>query len=99
VVHPFSGASLAMSANTFASSPGAGISVQAGIPDFRSPEGLFKTLKRDNPREVLASGKDLFDASVFNVSVCLGVNCRTPLKCIYASPISSPNTLLPFFAK
>ena len=47
---------------------GAGISVQAGIPDFRSPEGLFKTLKRDNPREALVSGKDLFDASVFNVS-------------------------------
>lgn len=48
---------------------GAGISVRAGIPDFRSSEGLFKTLKRDNPREALASGKDLFDASVFNVSV------------------------------
>ena len=46
---------------------GAGISVQAGIPDFRSSEGLFKTLKRDNPREALVSGKDLFDASVFNV--------------------------------
>lgn len=48
---------------------GAGISVQAGIPDFRSPAGLFQTLKKDNPRELLASGKDLFDASVFNVSV------------------------------
>ncbi|KAJ7086145.1 DHS-like NAD/FAD-binding domain-containing protein [Mycena belliarum] len=47
---------------------GAGISVQAGIPDFRSPEGLFQTLKRDNPREALASGKDLFDASVFHNS-------------------------------
>ncbi|KAG6813905.1 hypothetical protein H0H92_005754 [Tricholoma furcatifolium] len=45
---------------------GAGISVQAGIPDFRSADGLFKSLKRDNPREALASGKDLFDASVFN---------------------------------
>lgn len=45
---------------------GAGISVQAGIPDFRSSEGLFQTLKRDNP--TLSSGKDLFDASVFNVS-------------------------------
>ncbi|KAJ7671557.1 DHS-like NAD/FAD-binding domain-containing protein [Mycena polygramma] len=45
---------------------GAGISVKAGIPDFRSPEGLFQTLKRDNPKESLASGKDLFDASVFH---------------------------------
>jgi NAD-dependent SIR2 family protein deacetylase len=43
--------------------------VQAGIPDFRSPEGLFQTVKRDNPKEALASGKDLFDASVFNVSI------------------------------
>lgn len=52
----------------FQSIPGAGISVQAGIPDFRSPTGLFQTLKRDNPKEALSSGKDLFDASVFNVS-------------------------------
>ena len=41
--------------------------MQAGIPDFRSPSGLFQTLKRDNPKEALTSGKDLFDASVFNV--------------------------------
>jgi NAD-dependent SIR2 family protein deacetylase len=47
---------------------GAGISVQAGIPDFRSPEGLFQSLKRENPRDGLTSGKDLFDASVFSVS-------------------------------
>jgi NAD-dependent histone deacetylase SIR2 len=52
----------------FISCKGAGISVQAGIPDFRSPEGLFQSLKRDKPRDSLASGKDLFDASVFSVS-------------------------------
>lgn len=45
---------------------GAGISVQAGIPDFRSSDGLFKSIKRDNPREAMSSGKELFDASVFN---------------------------------
>ncbi|KAF8338838.1 DHS-like NAD/FAD-binding domain-containing protein, partial [Cantharellus anzutake] len=45
---------------------GAGVSVAAGIPDFRSSEGLFRTLKAGNPKELLTSGKDLFDASVFN---------------------------------
>ena len=50
------------------SATGAGISVQAGIPDFRSSDGLFKSIKRDNPRETMSSGKELFDASVFNVS-------------------------------
>ena len=50
------------------SATGAGISVEAGIPDFRSSDGLFKSIKRDNPRETMSSGKELFDASVFNVS-------------------------------
>ncbi|KAJ7638130.1 DHS-like NAD/FAD-binding domain-containing protein [Mycena rosella] len=55
---------------------GAGISVQAGIPDFRSSEGLFQTLKRDNPKEALASGKDLFDASVFHSENTTSLFCQ-----------------------
>lgn len=42
--------------------------MQAGIPDFRSAHGLFQSLKKENPKENISSGKDLFDASVFNVS-------------------------------
>ncbi|KAL5629832.1 hypothetical protein BROUX41_001438 [Berkeleyomyces rouxiae] len=42
---------------------GAGISVSAGIPDFRSGHGLFKTLKSEH--KLKASGKQLFDASVY----------------------------------
>ncbi|KAG5990957.1 hypothetical protein E4U52_004100 [Claviceps spartinae] len=42
---------------------GAGISVSAGIPDFRSANGLFAAQR--NQHKVKASGKHLFDASVY----------------------------------
>ena len=47
--------------------------MQAGIPDFRSSEGLFQTIKRDNPKEAMTSGKEMFDASVFNVRFVLSL--------------------------
>ena len=46
---------------------GAGISCASGIPDFRSSDGLFKTLKDKNPKAGLSSGKDLFSANLFKV--------------------------------
>lgn len=42
---------------------GAGISVSAGIPDFRSTSGLFATLKEQH--NLKGSGKHLFDAGVY----------------------------------
>ncbi|CAO1627814.1 unnamed protein product [Parajaminaea phylloscopi] len=46
---------------------GAGISVSspANIPDFRSSTGLFRSLKEQHPNAGLSSGKDLFDARLF----------------------------------
>ena len=46
---------------------GAGVSVSspANIPDFRSASGLFATLKKRYPESGLSSGKDLFDARLF----------------------------------
>ncbi|EEB08867.2 Sir2 family histone deacetylase Hst4 [Schizosaccharomyces japonicus yFS275] len=42
---------------------GAGISCQAGIPDFRSSTGLFKTLRSEYG--ISFSGKEMFDNSVY----------------------------------
>ncbi|KAI8807233.1 DHS-like NAD/FAD-binding domain-containing protein, partial [Cladochytrium replicatum] len=43
---------------------GAGISVAAGIPDFRSKDGLFSQIKERYPSTVV-TGQDLFDARLF----------------------------------
>ncbi|KIJ62759.1 hypothetical protein HYDPIDRAFT_113851 [Hydnomerulius pinastri MD-312] len=69
---------------------GAGISVKAGIPDFRSSTGLFQTLKRDNPKEALTSGKDLFDASVFNSEHTTSLFCQMIAQLSELSQAASP---------
>ncbi|KAI3403358.2 HST3 [Candida oxycetoniae] len=43
---------------------GAGISCNAGIPDFRSPNGLYQQLKAQYPKHIL-KGQDMFDINLF----------------------------------
>ncbi|KAK9764988.1 NAD-dependent deacetylase hst3 [Basidiobolus ranarum] len=43
---------------------GAGISCSAGIPDFRSADGLYNIVKSKFPQSVL-KGRDIFDANLF----------------------------------
>lgn len=44
---------------------GAGISCNAGIPDFRSFEGLYRMVKEQYPEVNIRSGQDMFDISLF----------------------------------
>ncbi|KIP08051.1 hypothetical protein PHLGIDRAFT_127294 [Phlebiopsis gigantea 11061_1 CR5-6] len=67
---------------------GAGISVQAGIPDFRSETGLFQTLKKEN--NTLSSGRDLFDASVFNSEATIMLFCKMIAKLAQDSKLAQP---------
>ncbi|KAK9254470.1 DHS-like NAD/FAD-binding domain-containing protein [Lipomyces tetrasporus] len=53
---------------------GAGISCNAGIPDFRSEDGLYAMVKKEHPMAVV-KGRDLFDAILFSSPVSVSVFC------------------------
>ncbi|KAJ1988317.1 NAD-dependent deacetylase hst3 [Coemansia spiralis] len=70
---------------------GAGISVSSGIPDFRSPQGLFQQLKQKYPSTV-SSGRDLFDASLFQDPSMVGLfyNFMGELRTLVSQATCSP---------
>lgn len=53
---------------------GAGISCNAGIPDFRSDEGLYNIVKAKYPTSFI-KGQDLFDISLFRNNTTLSIFC------------------------
>lgn len=53
---------------------GAGISCNAGIPDFRSNDGLYNIVKAKYPTSFI-KGQDLFDILLFRNNVTLSIFC------------------------
>ncbi|CCK68763.1 NAD-dependent histone deacetylase HST3 KNAG_0B03220 [Huiozyma naganishii CBS 8797] len=52
---------------------GAGISCNAGIPDFRSANGLYKQVKSEYPKINISSGQEMFDISLFRDEMKISV--------------------------
>lgn len=69
---------------------GAGISCNAGIPDFRSSDGLYNMVKSKFPKKIV-KGQDLFDISIFRDEVTLSLFC-TFMESLYLSSIDAKPT-------
>ncbi|ODV94084.1 hypothetical protein PACTADRAFT_50973 [Pachysolen tannophilus NRRL Y-2460] len=69
---------------------GAGISCNAGIPDFRSSEGLYNMVKTKHPN-CIVKGKDLFDISLFRSEETLKIFC-TFMESLYSHTMKANPT-------
>lgn len=76
---------------------GAGVSCNAGIPDFRSNNGLYDIAKRKNPKMVV-KGQDLFDISIFRDEMTLSYFC-TFMEALYNSSLLAKPTETHLFLK
>ncbi|ODQ80472.1 hypothetical protein BABINDRAFT_160752 [Babjeviella inositovora NRRL Y-12698] len=69
---------------------GAGISCNAGIPDFRSTDGLYNMVKEKHPKAVVR-GKDLFDISLFRNQQTVSI-FNTFMESLYSSTLKARPT-------
>lgn len=69
---------------------GAGISCNAGIPDFRSDDGLYNIVKQKYPNAFI-KGQDLFDISLFRDTLTLSIFC-TFMEGLYKHSLSANAT-------
>ncbi|KAI5967933.1 PEX29 [Candida margitis] len=69
---------------------GAGISCNAGIPDFRSENGLYNMIKHKYPKSIVR-GQDLFDINLFRDETSLEIFC-TFMERLYHHSLSAKPT-------
>lgn len=78
---------------------GAGISCNAGIPDFRSANGLYNLVREEYPDLNITSGKEMFDISLFRDELKISV-WATFMEKLYSSvQTAKPTTTHRFIAQ
>ncbi|CCF57578.1 hypothetical protein KAFR_0C05870 [Kazachstania africana CBS 2517] len=77
---------------------GAGISCNAGIPDFRSSNGLYNLVKAEHPNVSIGSGKEMFDISLFRDEIKISVWATFMEKLYSSCRLAKPTVTHKFIA-
>ncbi|SCV03453.1 LAME_0H10550g1_1 [Lachancea meyersii CBS 8951] len=77
---------------------GAGISCNAGIPDFRSSSGLYELVKRQYPEASIRSGQEMFDISLFREETKIPVFASFMEKLYSSARLAQPTKTHRFIA-